>query len=68
MARRRSAKTARRKVSQTSKSSISSVKTNKLTVTQKFNSMKRQAEEAGMRVYEEDGKLKVVKTKKFRKK
>ncbi len=32
----------------------------KLTVTQKYNSMKRQAEEAGMKVYEKDGKLKVV--------
>jgi hypothetical protein len=32
----------------------------KMTVTQKYNSMKRQAEEAGMRVYEKDGKLKVV--------
>jgi hypothetical protein len=32
----------------------------KLTVTQKYNSMKRQAEEAGMKVYEENGKLKVV--------
>jgi hypothetical protein len=32
----------------------------KMTVTQKYNSIKRQAEEAGMKVYEKDGKLKVV--------
>jgi hypothetical protein len=32
----------------------------KMTVTQKYNSIKRQAEEAGMNVYEKDGKLKVV--------
>lgn len=32
----------------------------KLTVTQKYNSIKRQAEEAGMKVYEKDGKLNVV--------
>lgn len=37
------------------------MKANKrMTVTQKYNSIKRQAEEAGMKVYEKDGKLKVV--------
>ncbi len=36
----------------------------KMTVTQKYNSMKRQAEEAGMRVYEKDGKLRVVRVNK----
>ena len=41
------------------------MKVNKrMTVTQKYNSMKRQAEEAGMRVYEKDGKLRVVRVNK----
>jgi len=38
----------------------SAMKAKKMTVTQKYNSIKRQAEEAGMKVYEKDGKLKVV--------
>lgn len=40
------------------------MKYKKLTVSEKYNSMKRQAEDAGMKVYEKDGKLKIVKVKK----
>ena len=36
------------------------MKAKRMTVAQKYASMKRQAEEAGMKVYEKDGKLKVV--------
>lgn len=36
------------------------MKARKMTVAEKYNSIKRQAEEAGMKVYEKDGKLKVV--------
>lgn len=32
----------------------------KLTLSQKYNSVKRQAEEAGMKFVEKDGKLKVI--------
>ena len=32
----------------------------KLTLSQKYNSVKRQAEDAGMKFIEKDGKLKVV--------
>lgn len=36
----------------------------KLTVSEKYNSLKKQTESAGMRVYEKNGKLLVTKKKK----
>jgi len=38
----------------------------KLTIKQKYNSLKRQTENAGMKVYEKNGKLIVARKKKWK--